>query len=180
MKRGKPLERKTGLKADPEKTRAFIERGRGALQRTGSGMRRVTAGEGPLTPAEWRAAVFAAAHGRCIISGTRARDLDDPRFQAHHILPKRVLRVRGLLSYVWDARNGLWLRADVHAAHEAPGVNDGRIPAYRLPTCVWEFCDELDALAGTHWATDLVLRAHPAAGHGGTQEEAVRDGESRR
>lgn len=169
MKRGKGLKRKTELRADVEKVREFMQRGRQPLERSelkkrGGGTRRASAAEGPLSPVEWRRAVFEASGGRCVISGSKARNADDRRFDAHHPLAKRVLRERGLLGYVFDSRNGLWVRADVHAAHERPGVRDGRIPAEALPASVWAFCSELDALAGTQWATDTVLRAHPPAG----------------
>lgn len=187
MKRGKPLKRRSGLKtrkrleADPEKVREFLRRGR-ELERSGfkrarSGFRRASSAEGPLTPREWWLAVFEASGGRCVMTGTRARDADDPRFHAHHPLAKRILRERGLLGHVWDPRNALWLRADVHAAHEQPGVRDSRVPAEKLGAGVWAFCSELDALEGSAWATELVLRAHPPAGSSRDLSRGATDGE---
>lgn len=170
MKRGKGLERRTGLRANPEKTREFVQRGRVQLERSWiqgskiSGMRRASAAEGPLSPAAWREQAFVASGGRCVISGTRARNADDHRFDAHHILAKRELRARRLFGYVWDVRNALWILGSVHAGHEHPGVRDTRIPAEKLPPSVWEFCAELDELAGVQWATSYVLRAHPRRG----------------
>lgn len=185
MKRGGPLRRselKRGreLRADAEKVREFLRRGRGSLERaplkrTG-GMRRASRAEGPLTPAGWRQAVHDASEGRCLMTGTRSRDVDDPRFHPHHCLAKRELRARGLLGYVWDARNGIWVSADVHERHENASK---RIPAERLPRSVWEFCSELDALDGTAWATALVLRVHPPAGLSGISHEEDQDGEGR-
>lgn len=163
LKRGsKRLERRTELRADVDRVREFLRRAK-PLERTG-GMRRATAAEGPLTPSAWRQAVHDASGGRCIITGALARNAEDRRFDPHHVLPKRMLRDRGLLDRVNDPRNGIWLRRDVHAAHESPGVRDTRIPAERLPARVWQFCAELDVLDGTGWATAAVLRAHPPTG----------------
>jgi hypothetical protein len=163
LKRGsKRLERRTELRADVDKVREFLRRAK-PLERTG-GMRRATAAEGPLTPAAWRQAVHDLSGGRCIITGALARNAADRRFDPHHPLAKRLLRDRGLLDHVWDARNGIWITRAIHAAHEHPGVRDSRIPARALPRSVWEFCAELDALDGTGWATAAVLRAHPPTG----------------
>jgi hypothetical protein len=165
MKRGKPLKRKTELKADAEKAREFMQRGRQQLER-GNGLRRKVRerpAEGPLTPREWQAAVFEASEGRCVITGSRAREVDDPAFHAHHPLPQRQLRARGLHGCLWDPRNGILLRRDIHERHEH-GARRIRVPHTALPASVWEFCAELDELAGTKWATDLVLREHPVRG----------------
>jgi hypothetical protein len=182
MKRGKPpkrtvpLKRGEPLRPDVEKVREFLRRGRSELTRTplraSQGFRRVVEAEGPLSPEEWRRAVFVASEGRCILSDTRARDADDPRFHVHHVIPKRVLRARGLYAWVWDPRNGLWISERAHARQESAFA---RLPHTRLPAAVWLFCAELDALDGTHWATDLVRRLHPAAGSSGVSEE-VSDG----
>lgn len=163
MKRGKPLKRRRRLKADPETVREFMQRGRQELERAELKSRpKRRPREGPLTPAQWRQAAFEASEGRCIISGARAFNADDRRFHSHHILAKRDLRARKLHGWVWDPRNALWLRRDVHAQHE---LAVRRVPAMFLPASVWDFCDELDALEGSRWATELVLRAHPPAGH---------------
>lgn len=159
MERRKPLKRNKELRADADKVREFLNRSRQPLKRTPMRSRgRDRPPEGPLTPAQWREAVFKASDGRCIISDARARNADDRRFHAHHPLAKRILRDRSLYGWVWDARNGLWLRRDVHASYELRATP---ISAERLPASVWEFCAELDALEGTEWATQLVLRAHP-------------------
>lgn len=159
-----------GLRADPERTRAFQQRGREvaapALQRAArkgaaERRRREREKEGPLSPAEWRAATGASAGLRCTVTGTRAADVDDRRFHAHHAVPKDELRARGLHAHVWDPRNGVWVLADVHMRHEYPGVNAQRILAAQLPASVWEFAEEMDATDGTQWATELVRRSHP-------------------
>lgn len=181
MKRSR-LKRKTGLKADPEKQREFEQRGRGKLEadaeRTKEFVRRGRAAgartlresaiegrrerakivEGPLDPATWRKCVHDASAGRCIISGARAYGPDDRSFDAHHPLPKRELRLRGLFQCVWDPRNGVWLAERVHERHEG---GSARIPRERLPASVWAFCAELDTLDGSQWATALVERLHP-------------------
>lgn len=157
LKSGKPLERGKPLRPDPAKVQAFLRK-HGGIKRKPAPARPV---EGPLSPAEWRKRVFDASGGRCIITGARARDVEDRRFHAHHVLSKRELRARRLHRYVWDARNGVVLRADVHERHENAFE---RVPHTALPGAVWEFCAELDALDGTSWATSLVLRLHPVRG----------------
>lgn len=171
MKRSR-LKRKTELKAnpekplrpDPEKVREFLRRGResGSKSLRAAAVRSVRAGrpaEGPLDPATWRQNVFAASAGRCIVSGSRARDADDRRFHAHHMLPKGELRARGLFGHVWDDRNGILVSQRVHMRHEG-GYR--RIPRELLPARVWAFAKELDELDGTSWATSLVERLHPS------------------
>lgn len=179
MKRSR-LNRSKRLGADPEKVREFLKRGRqlerAALNRAG-GMRRSSSKEGPLTPAAWRERVFELSEGLCVMTGARASHVEDRRFHAHHPVPKRTLRDRGLFGWVWDSRNGLWLRSDAHERHESASV---RVPAEKLPASVWEFCAALDALEGTEWATMLVLRAHPPAGRSRvSHEEDVSDGEGK-
>lgn len=164
------MERKKPLRADPAKVRAFLQRGRGALKRTDSltrsgfsAKRKVAPIEGPLTPAEWRRQVFAASGGRCTVTGARARDADDRRFHAHHVLAADSLRKRRLFAYVWDARNGLWIAELPHMAHEHSG-GEHRIAREHLPASAWLFAAELDALAGTEWATAKLEREYPASG----------------
>jgi hypothetical protein len=170
MKRSKPL------RADPEKTRAFLKRGRSELNRAGIKARtakgsaaksRVKALEGPLDPATWRGKVFAASGGTCVVSGARATDADDPRFHAHHPVTQDALRKRGLYGWLWDARNGMLVAEQVHMAHEHTG-GEQRIAREFVPASVWEFCADLDALAGTSWATEHVRRKHPPAGRSRT------------
>lgn len=174
VKRGGPLKRSSGLHVDPAKVRAFVERGRAELARaplvnraspgrsgTLRASRTAKPPEGPMTPDEWRRAVYVASGGRCTMTASRARDADDPRFHAHHVVPKRELRARGLYSWVWDARNGAWLWADAHERHENASQ---RVPSGRLPPAVWMFCAELDEMDGSEWATALVQRLHPATG----------------
>jgi hypothetical protein len=160
------IRRKTELRADPEKTREFVERGREAGARSLRESARVSipetrklrAAEGPLSPADWRVAVYKASGGRCIISGARADGPSDPRFDAHHVLPKGELRARGLLQRVWDPRNGVLLAEREHQRHEGAFL---RVPRSKLPAVVWEFAAELDALAGTEWATVRLERIYP-------------------
>jgi hypothetical protein len=144
-----PIQRHRPLRADPEKVREFLRRGR-------ENRRRRTI-EGPLTAAEWRAATYAAAAGRCIVTGARARNVDDRAFHAHHGLPASALRSHGHFDRVFDSRNGLWIARDVHLR----GI--GRhpdIPRVALPGLLWEFAAELDAREGTQWATYLLRRIY--------------------
>jgi hypothetical protein len=119
--------------------------------------------EGPLSPEEWRRVVANTSGLTCTVSGTRARNAFDPLFDAHHIVPKSLLRARGLHAFVWDPRNGLFVLGSVHAAHSHVG-GDRRIARECLPGSVWEFAAELDALAGTGWASACVERFHPSRG----------------
>lgn len=163
MRRSRPL------RADPEKVRAFVARGRAVsgLRRGGirkqAAKRGVVVAEGPLSPAAWRAAVFAASGGRCVITGSRAYGVDDRRFHAHHPVSQSVLRRRGLHGWLWDPRNGMFVTADRHMAHEHSGGHH-RIGREFVPVSVWEFAAELDELDGTSWATAHVERYHPASG----------------
>jgi hypothetical protein len=181
VKRSKPLRRDTAkarefvergrgrIKSDAEAAAAFLRRGREAgarsLRASSSAAAKAKparrADEGPLSPADWRKAVYEASGRRCIISGARADDPFDPRFDAHHVLPKGELRARGLLQYVWDARNGVLLAERVHRQHTDAFL---RIPREKVPPAAWEFAAELDARAGTEWATVMLERNYPTEG----------------
>lgn len=170
------MDRKKRLRADPEKVREFLQRGRGQLSR-GQGLargeplkrtrlsakrgKRVV--EGPLDPASWRRQVFAASGGICIVSGSRATGVDDGHFHAHHIIAAQQLRKRGLYGLVWDPRNGLWLAELPHMAHEHTGGSH-RLSRDLLPAAVWDFAGELDGLAGSEWASAYLERTYPTAG----------------
>jgi hypothetical protein len=172
------LKRTAELRPDPEKVREFLQRGGGSLKRT-SGLKarpRRRPQEGPLTPSEWRLAAFTAAHGRCIVTGARARSVEDRNFHVHHPLDAAELRARKLYAYVWDPRNALWVARDAHMAHEHTG-GEARIPREVLPASVWAFCFELDRLAGTQWATERVRRDHPATGSSGRSSRGGSSGE---
>lgn len=156
--------RRMGLSTDPIKLEEFQRRARKSM--SGKAVRSAARGaahrgEGPLSPGDWREAVATAADLRCIVSGARAYDAFDPTFDAHHPLPKRELRARGLLAHVYDPRNGAFVAEHVHWDHE--GAVE-RIPRELLPASVWEFCAEMDALGEGEWATVMVERQHPATG----------------
>jgi len=143
LKRGKPL------RPDPGKVREFLQRGRESsqLKRTElKSKRRARPPEGPLDPATWRKRVMALDGYRCRVSLSRARDADDRGFHVHHVIP-------GLHDRVYDERNGIVVRADVHMNHEAASR---RIPGERLPYRTREFAAELGL-----WAVDLLDRLHP-------------------
>ncbi|MGI8873605.1 MAG: hypothetical protein ACR2KP_04630, partial [Egibacteraceae bacterium] len=55
--------------------------------------------EGPLPPEDWRLEVLAADGWRSRLSGRPAAP-GDP-LEAHHCVPKRTLRRRGLYGWVW-------------------------------------------------------------------------------
>jgi hypothetical protein len=177
VKRGGPLRRKTALKRgaplrpDPEKVRewrqrsaerarskprASIKRGPSQLKRT-SKRRPPPRGvkEGPLTPTEWKKAVFERTGFFCHVSGISVSLRYD---DAHHCLPARVLRTNGAHDYLWDPRLGIPLSSTVHELH----TNRSQV-IYRdqIPASVWEVCAELAARDGTEWAAIAVEREHP-------------------
>lgn len=187
------LKRKTRLVADPEKTAAFLQRAREAglsrdpikmeeFRRRGRRATRkdtrniheaaIARQEGPLLPETWRRQVAQRAELRCTVTGAVARDEFDPRFDAHHALPKRELRARGLHAHVYDPRNGVFVLRTVHQDHEASPGDDARIPRGRLPASVWDFCREMDKLGEGEWATAMVERAHPVGGRGQQRQRA--------
>lgn len=108
------------------------------------------------------------------MTGLVARGSEDRAFHAHHVISQHELRARGLHGYRCDPRLGVWLSADAHERHENASR---RVPWTALPARVWDVAGELDELAGTYWATDLILRLHPARGdHGHSEMEVGSDG----
>lgn len=173
MKRGRRL------RADPAKTRAFTDRGREAgaksLREAALAGARVEqqarAGEGPLSPSDWRVAVATDAGLRCSLTGTRAEHGPfDPAFHAHHFISKEHLRARGLREFVWDRRNGLFLLAALHMDDEAgqPLILRGHVPDR-----AWGFADDVDNALGSGWATMRLEREYPVSGHGTTRTRST-------
>lgn len=163
MKRGPGPRRKTALRADPAKTRAFVDRGRSfafAKAKLKPAPVRKPHVADP-TRAEmwaWRVAVWQLDEGRCTVTGLVCWGPEDRRFHAHHVLSQHELRARGLREYRADPRLGVWLSDDAHERHENASR---RVPWTALPARVWDVARELDGLAGTAWATELILRLHP-------------------
>jgi hypothetical protein len=160
LKRGRGLRRKSelkrgekGLAADPEKTRAFVERGRGQLDRGQESLRKTRKtrpAEGPLDPATWARTVNAASGWRSILPPhTRVTDADPP----HHVIPKHELRKRRLWHLVWDPRNGVAVTIGEHDDHERA---NRRIPRSALPSVVFSFAAECG-----DWALDHIERTYP-------------------
>jgi hypothetical protein len=94
------------------------------------------------TPPEWK-----RRHGRCPAC------LSVGWVDAHHVVPARYLRRRGLHAHLWDERNKLWLGADCcHAPHE---TRVRPLPRPFVPAETEEFAQELglthilDRLYGT-------------------------------
>lgn len=115
--------------------------------------------EGPLTPAEWKRRVFdyqrerLAGPALCLVTREPLSfAIDD----AHHCLEKSILRARGLHEHVWDERNGIAIKARIHAG-QTSGLH--RIPAELLPDRVWQFARELGP-----WATARIREKHPTGG----------------
>lgn len=146
MKRGHL--KRSALTADPAKTKAFVQRGRGSLKR-GSLPRSVALRNPPPRRSElpgargWTQRVFTLYGRACVVCGDRATE-------AHHVVPRQVIlatqhltRVeRELLAY--DARNGAPVCGfgspnGCHANHEAAAR---RIPFDRLPEGAVEWAVE--------------------------------------
>ena len=163
MKRGGNLQRRTPLKADPAKTAAFVQRGRGKLEAAASLLkcancaallsRRVDDGcpvcshPIPAPPAKqrvrrrssgwkgWKMRVFALYGDRCIACGKRAT-------QAHHVVGRAVIMAaahltpeeRAALEY--DEAQGVPVCTACHMDHEAAAK---RIPFLALPPGVIEW-----------------------------------------
>lgn len=169
MKRGKPLKRKTGLRADPEKVREFkaraapLKRGSKGLARgeglargkrppkgSNSSDRRKTAPAGPLSPLEWRRTVWELDGGRCVMCGTAVpRDADRWTWQAHHPIEKQKLPP----ERKYDPRNGV---VTCRRCHERHTSWTEVIPGSRLPARCYAFARELGDRG-----LSLVNRAHP-------------------
>lgn len=162
MKRGPGPQRRTPLRADADKLRAFVQRGRVPISRhqmRAAPWRKPNELEpSPAAMALWRKVVCALDGERCIITGLVSAGHEDRGFHAHHVVPSRTLRARGLHAYRCDPRLGVWLSADAHERHEDASR---RVPWTALPARVWNIARELDELDGTSWATDLILRLHP-------------------
>jgi len=114
--------------------------------------------EGPLSPLEWKTAVFegqrprAGAASLCAVSGAPLSFQHD---DAHHVLDKRLLRARGLLHLVWDPRNGMFITAAVHGGHTsrmAPITRD------KIPEAAWQFAREVGPWAVARLESDYPQR----------------------
>lgn len=129
------MKRTTPLKADPAKTRAFVQRGRSKLKRgdwraTNPPPRRA---DKRLPGARgWTQRVFAIYGRQCIVCGARA-------VHGHHAVARQTIlsarhlspEERALLAY--DARQGVPICERCHSRHE---LAVARIPFERLPAPV--------------------------------------------
>lgn len=98
--------------------------------------------EGPLTPLEWKRRVFDQQRVRrggpalCAVTG---EPLDFTVDDAHHVLDKRLLRARGLHAVVWDPRNGMFIKANIHLG-QTNGLR--RITRDKISPAAWAFARE--------------------------------------
>lgn len=123
----------------------------GGLKRGGSlkRRRRTRPAEGPLTPLQYKLAVFRQQGWKCAVTGEELTMADD----AHHPVKKELLRQEGLYHLVWDPRNGMGVKSRIHASHEFGG---GVITRDKIPESAWEFAREL----GEKWVV-VIERHHP-------------------
>lgn len=185
------MKRKKPLKADPEKVREFLNRGRGSLSRASAGLKRSTGpkrGKGPPNPSRppegaegvLRDRVWELDSGRCVGCGKRVGRHAGPRvWAAHHCLAKQTLRKRAstivLGRQEFPARYGD-LRAEADRLAEEwisdPDncvllctkchMNHESGGPHRVPA------EKLPARVGDFayrlgpWAEDLLHRSHPS------------------
>lgn len=120
----------------------------GRLKPVGARGRRPKPPEGPLTPQEWREAVWWACKGRTLLTG-RPVALHSHSWDAHHPIPKRKLPPQ----HKWDRRNGIVLSRNEHDNH----TTRFRVIEFELlPPQAMEFAAELG-----DWAIAALLREHP-------------------
>jgi hypothetical protein len=113
---------------------------RTAMKRTGF-LKRAVPRRDP-TPPEWRS--YRGVCPLCLTAGT---------VDAHHLVPARYLKRRGLHEHLWDESNRLWAGRDCcHTAHE---TRRRVIPRAFLPAAAEQFASGLglthilDRLYGT-------------------------------
>lgn len=112
--------------------------------------------EGPLTPLAWKRKVFDQQRESCYgpaLCAVTGEPLDFVRDDAHHVLDKRLLRARGLYALVWDARNGMFIKADVHLG-QTNGLR--RITRDKIPAAAWAFVREIG-----EWAVQRLEEDYP-------------------
>lgn len=139
--------KRSAIKVDPEKVRAFVQRGREraaekARERPRKPLvrrRREKPVEGPLSASEWWEQVYRLAGGRCAVTRAIANSKWDRRFERHHVIPKSLLRRRGLHRKVYDPRNGMLVHRDVHADHTSRAHP---IPRRCVSAEAWAFASE--------------------------------------
>lgn len=144
--------RRAELRVDPAKVRSWIDRSRlkaaeRARERPGkqlSRKRRQRPQEGPLTPVEWFLQVAERSHWRCCVTRAKATSRFDRRFEAHHVIPKQLLRRHGLHMKVYDPRNGMFIAQRVHMLHEQAVE---RIPRSAIPSSAYAFAAECGSWA---------------------------------
>lgn len=97
---------------------------------------------GPLTDAQLRQVVFDRQRVRpggaalCAVSG---RSLSWAHDDCHHVLDKRLLHARGEDHVANDARNAIFIKADVHGGHTS-GLH--RITRDKIPPEAWAYAHE--------------------------------------
>jgi hypothetical protein len=112
---------------------------------------------GPLTDGQLRQVVFDRQRERpgrpalCAVSG---RPLSWQHDDCHHVLDKRLLHARGEDHVANDARNAIFIKADVHAGHTS-GLH--RITRDKIPPEAWAYAHERGP-----WAVQRLEADYPA------------------
>jgi hypothetical protein len=112
--------------------------------------------EGPLTPSEWRRRVWDRQREKpglpalCAVTG---EPLSWNADEVHHPLDKRLLRAKGLSHRIWDERNGMAVKRQVHLDHTS---RMRPIPRRFVPASAFEFAREIGL-----WAIARLNEDHP-------------------
>lgn len=173
------MNRRKPLKRDTDAAREFLQRGRQPLARgekglaRGEGLRRKKTPAkgsnssdrpkrplvpvGPLSPREWRRAVWELDGGRCVMCGERVpRDASSWVWNAHHPIEKQKLPP----EKKYDPRNGV---VACFRCHERHTNAFRRIPMNKLPGRCREFAATLGE-RGLFLLESAHPREDPAAG----------------
>ena len=168
MKRSGPPRRKKPLRGPSAPLARSAPLGQGkarlgasAALAAGGGLRRTKKPrpkEGPLSIRDWAKVVAVLADGRSALSGEKVagywRSGGPDLKYFHHVVPKRLLRDRGLYDRVWDPRNGMLLTPGEHDEHER---RRRPIPYDRLSASAIEFANELG-----DWAVAYLEKTYPS------------------
>lgn len=143
--------KRSQLKPDPEKVRAWLDRSRQPLARTRLSPRSASRpSRAVVGSAGFREAVWRLCGGRCVMTGAAvAVDASSWVWNAHHVIQKQglpdVLRWEPMLGVVLTFRS-----------HERHTLRVERVGFQQLPVHVVEYVDGL----GEPWVSRL-LREHP-------------------
>jgi hypothetical protein len=154
VKPGKPLQRRTPLKAKTPLAQGDSQLKRTELAPIGAKGRASRARDNAQVKVEgsaFRAAISGERCAQCGCTEQEAWDEDGAPLQAHHAVPQQRLKRLGLHALLWDPRNAVALCASDHMRHTS---RHAVVAFERLPVCTVQFATE-------HGLLDALLREHP-------------------